>query len=135
MPAKKKAKTTRRAKRKGDDPDERELVVAEKGQVYGHVLTMLGNGRLKVLCSDGATRQGVICGWLRRRKIYVKVSDIVLVSLRVDMTSDEKADVVHVYTPKDTVKLLKGEHIKESIVYHNDDALTTCSAEPSNFEF
>jgi translation initiation factor 1A len=107
MAKKKKSSVNRKARCKDGDENERELIVAEEGQVYGIVLSLLGNGRMMVKCSDGKTRLGNVCGWLRRRKMFVKLGDNVLMSLRECMTLDTKADVVYVYTLKEVSKLVK----------------------------
>ena len=114
MVTKKKAKSSKKSKKVSGDENERDLVVAEEGQVYGQVTAMLGNCRMMVTCSDGPTRLGVVCGWLRRRKIFVKLGDRVLVSLRQCMTLDNKADVVYAYTSKEISKLVLLGAIKEA---------------------
>ncbi|CAD7956752.1 unnamed protein product [Amoebophrya sp. A25] len=81
----------------------RELVFKEDGQEYGQVLKMLGNGRCDVQCFDGTKRLAHICGKMRKR-VWVMVGDIVLVSLR-DF-QDEKGDIILKYNA-DEAKNLK----------------------------
>mmetsp|Transcript_20780 Transcript_20780/g.52327 ORF Transcript_20780/g.52327 Transcript_20780/m.52327 type:complete len:145 (-) Transcript_20780:526-960(-) len=81
----------------------RELVFKEDGQEYGQVLKMLGNGRCDVQCMDGTKRLCHICGKMRKR-VWVMVGDIVLVSLR-DF-QDEKGDIILKYNA-DEAKNLK----------------------------
>ncbi|CAD7932515.1 unnamed protein product [Amoebophrya sp. A120] len=81
----------------------RELIFKEDGQEYGQVLKMLGNGRCDVQCFDGTKRLCHICGKMRKR-VWVMVGDIVLVSLR-DF-QDEKGDIILKYM-SDEAKNLK----------------------------
>lgn len=80
---------------KGDgDLVKRELIFKEDGQEYGQVLKMLGNGRCDVQCFDNVQRLCHIRGKMRK-KVWVMVGDIVLVSLR-DF-QDAKADIIMKY--------------------------------------
>ena len=77
---------------KGDQEQvKRELIFKEDGQEYGQVLRMLGNGRCEVSCFDNVKRLCHIRGKMRK-KVWVMVGDIVLVSLR-DF-QDEKGDII-----------------------------------------
>ncbi|KAL1410294.1 Translation initiation factor 1A [Vanrija albida] len=119
-------KNRRRGKNDGND-EKRELVFKEDGQggcsgalaadastpiVRGFVLTraaeyaqvvkMLGNGRLEAKCQDGETRLGQIRGQMRK-KVWITAGDIILLSLRE--FQDDKADVIHRYTPDEARNL------------------------------
>ncbi|RSH87667.1 Translation initiation factor 1A [Apiotrichum porosum] len=94
-------KNRRRGKNDGDD-DKRELVFKEDGQEYAQVVKMLGNGRLEAKCQDGETRLGQIRGQMRK-KVWITQGDIILLSLR-DF-QDDKADVIHRYTPDEARSL------------------------------
>jgi translation initiation factor 1A len=63
--------------------------------MYARVLSMLGNGRMQVACSDGSERLAKIRGNMRKRD-YIRVGDLVLVTLRDFQES--KVDVVFKYT-------------------------------------
>ena len=102
----------------------RELIFKEDGQEYGQVMKMLGNGRCDVSCFDGTKRLCHICGKMRKR-VWVMVGDIVLVSLR-DF-QDEKGDIILKYN-SDEAKNLKqyGElpentKINETALEEDDD--------------
>lgn len=102
----------------------RELVFKDEGQEYGQVLKMLGNGRCDVQCFDGTKRLCHICGKMRKR-VWVIVGDIVMVSLR-DF-QDEKGDIILKYT-SDEAKNLKqygelpeGTKINETDLNGEDD--------------
>lgn len=60
----------------------RALTLAEeKDQVYALVRKELGDRHMDVICSDGKTRRGKVCGKMRNR-VWVHVGDIVLCSTR-----------------------------------------------------
>nr|WCZ58573.1 translation initiation factor 1A [Andalucia godoyi] len=91
----------------------RELIIREEGQEYAQVLRMLGNGRLEAKCfADAKTRQCHIRGKMRK-KVWINVGDIVLISTRE--YQDEKADVIHKYTPDEARALKAQEEIPDNI--------------------
>ena len=136
------------AKKKGGgskrtDTRKREMLFKEDGQVYGRATAMLGNGRLRAKCDDGAERLCKIRGSMRRRE-FVHVGDLVLVALRdfggsnVQNDDDdddddvkntkkkaplEKADVIFRYQPAE-VQILKkyGEAVNIMIDAEEKDA-------------
>lgn len=73
-------------------------------QEYAKVTRMLGDRRVECECYDGIKRLCKIRGAIRK-KTRIKVDDIVLLSLR-DF-QDDKADIIHAYTPDDVRKLQK----------------------------
>lgn len=89
----------------------RELEFKEEGQEYGQAIRLLGDCRLEILCSDGEKRAGHIKGSLRRR-IFINMGDIVLVSLR-DFEK-EKCDIILKYTEDEVRKLKKAGEIPET---------------------
>ena len=96
-----------------EDPDGMALT-------YGRVTKMLGNGRVDVNCVGSITRQCRIRGTMRRRE-WVKVHDIVLVSFRE--FDQEKADIIFRYTDAE-VQILRnwGEPLNELVdVPHDSD--------------
>ncbi len=72
---------------------------------YAKVLRMLGDGRVEVECSDGATRIGIIRGKMKKR-VWIHPGETVLVGLR-DF-EDAKCDVIKKYTP-DELRYLEGK--------------------------
>jgi translation initiation factor 1A len=98
---KRKTKGKKRKIRK--EPDKRELIYKDDGQEYAKVLRMLGNGRCELQCMDGIVRLGHIRGAMRK-KIWIKMSDFVLVGLRD--YQDAKCDIIAKYTT-DEVRNLK----------------------------
>jgi initiation factor 1A len=78
----------------------------EDGQLFGRVTKLLGNYRLMVYCNDDQERMGLIRGALRK-KVWIAVGDIVLVSLRECVSADDKADICDRLDPKLVYKLKK----------------------------
>ncbi len=84
--------------------EKRELQFKEDGCEYARVIKMLGNARLTGKCFDGKERLCIIRGSMsKRRKVWIKVGDIILVGLR-DF-QDDKCDVLLKYN-EDEVKSL-----------------------------
>ena len=98
----------------------RELLYKEDGQEYAQVLSMLGNRRVQCLCFDGKERQCTIRGKMcSRRKVWIAVGDIVLVTLR-DF-QDDKCDVVHKFNSDEIRKLRKKGEIPDVDINANSD--------------
>ena len=77
-----------------DDQSNRILEFKEDSQVYGKVLKLLGDSRFMVLCDDTKERLCIARGKMKKR-IWINLNDIVLVSLR-DFEPD-KGDIIHKY--------------------------------------
>ena len=84
----------------------------EEGQEYAQITACKGNCRFDVLCFDGKERIAILCGSMRKRK-YVNMRDVVLVSLR-DF-EDKKCDIIDTYDDTQVRLLKSGKHIPESI--------------------
>lgn len=82
------------------------LPECDNGQMFGRVTKLLGNYRIMVYCNDDQDRMCLIRGSLRK-KVWIAVGDIVLISLRECVSSDEKADVCDRLDPKMVYKLKK----------------------------
>lgn len=92
-------KNKKRAKKHTNgEQDKRELLFRDEEQEYAQVNKMLGNGRLEAKCSDGKDRLCHIRGTFRKR-VWINTSDIVLLGMR--SFDDDKADVIHKYTPEE----------------------------------
>lgn len=109
----------------------RELIFKEDGQEYGQVLKMLGNGRCDVQCFDGTKRLCHICGKMRKR-VWVMVGDIVLVSLR-DF-QDEKGDIILKYNSDEAKNLKQYGELPENTKINETD-LTGDDEEEDDIEF
>lgn len=78
-------------------------------QEYGHVTKVYGSGRFELNCVDGVVRLAHSRGSLRKKKVFVKLGDTVIVSLRE--FQDNKCDILHVYTPKEVKFLIQVDEI------------------------
>jgi len=77
----------------------RELLFAERSQVYGKIESILGDSRFTVNClNDGKTKLCKVRGKLRKRA-WMTIGDIVLVSLRE--FQEKKADIIYLYNKKE----------------------------------
>ncbi|MHA1230487.1 MAG: translation initiation factor eIF-1A [Candidatus Helarchaeota archaeon] len=83
----------------------------ENGEVYGVVLQMLGNSRMKVYCFDGKIRIARIRGKLVKR-MWIREEDVVIVS-PWDF-QDDRADIVYRYTRSQVSWLQKRGYIPEN---------------------
>jgi translation initiation factor 1A len=91
-------------KAKNTSESTRQLQFKEDFQDYALVQTVLGGGRMKVLClGDNTERIGTIRGSMYK-KVWVSKDDIVLISLRE--YQDSKCDIILKYT-NDEVRLLQ----------------------------
>jgi translation initiation factor 1A len=98
-------KNRKRGKNENLEDFSRELTVknVNDGQDYAKVLRVLGGCNIEALClSDGETRVCHISGKLRK-KVWINISDIVLISIR--SFQDSKGDVLLKYTPEEARKL------------------------------
>ena len=66
---------------------------------------MLGNGRVEAHCFHDEKKRLCHIRGKMRKKVWINVSDIVLVGLRE--FQDEKADIIHKYSPDEARTLKK----------------------------
>jgi len=102
-------------KKKKNNPSvemERELIFKVESQEYAQVTKILGNCRLEVQCFDGKTRLANIRGSMRK-KVWIKMTDVVLVSLRE--YEDSKCDVIHKYDAKEVNRLKSLTEIPKTV--------------------
>lgn len=86
-------------------------------QEYGQVTKLLGNCRLEVSCFDGVNRLCHIRGSMRK-KVWINVNDVVLVSLREFEPS--KADIIYKYEIPEINYLKKENEIPDNIKLYED---------------
>lgn len=110
MPGKPKVGGKNKKKGKGNDTLTRELVFKDDGEEYGVVLKLLGCDNILVYCLDGVRRQCRIRGKLKC-KVWIRVGDMVLISLREFSTEDRVADVIHKYQDEEVRQLRKFEEV------------------------
>lgn len=105
----------RNSKQRAKQSKNRTILEPDDEQEYGVVQDMLGNGRLRALCSDGNIRIGRIRGSMRKYagKVIIEKNDLVIVSKRD--YEDDKVDVVHKYTHEESSKLLRNGMLPTTI--------------------
>jgi translation initiation factor 1A len=106
----------RNSKQRAKQSRNRTLLEPDEGQDFAVVQDMLGNGRVRVLCSDGQLRVGRIRGSMRKYagKVIIDKNDLVLVSHRD--WEDDKVDIIHKYTHEEASKLVRNGAVSDSIV-------------------
>lgn len=102
-------------KQKKGSPRERELLYREDEQEYARIIKQLGDGRFE--CQIFNTNEetsviGKICGSMRKR-VWINVGDIVLVSTRSFDSSS--CDIIHKYTPDEAINLRSLEEIPSNV--------------------
>lgn len=94
----------------------RPFVEPSDEQEYGVIQDMLGNGRVKTLCTDGIVRLGRIRGSMRKYagKVIIEKGDLVIIARR-DFEHD-KVDIIHKYNHEETSRLVKMKELSPDIV-------------------
>ena len=116
MVFKKGGKKGKKAKKvKDDNIIERELDFknVEDNQEYAQVTKLLGNCRCTVFCIDGIERLAHIRGSMTKKKQWIKIGDIILVSIREFEQS--KCDVLFLYNLKEARRLKNLGELPENI--------------------
>lgn len=88
------------------------------GQVYAKITKCKGNCRFDVHCSDGKVRGAIMCGTMRKRK-FVNMGDIVLVSLR-DF-QDSICDIIDSYDENQAKRLRDMKELPEAMKLEEDN--------------
>lgn len=125
MPKNKGGKKFRRGKHANETDRILLLCNKEDNQCYGLVTKTLGNGRFEVNCYNQdkndnfimTNRQCLVRGNMRK-KVWVNVNDLVLVSLRT--FQNDKSDIMYKYKDYEIVKLKKINQIPD--IYDIDGA-------------
>jgi translation initiation factor 1A len=109
MPAKNKkgGNKTKKQKNSTINPIERKLEFknTEDNQEYAQIKKALGNSRFEAFFFDGKTRLAHAPRSLKKSKCFVKVGDVVIVSLR--SFQDAKCDILYIYNTKEIKQLKK----------------------------
>jgi len=131
MVQKKGGNKQKKQKKVSDINDSRPLSLKDISQMqeYAQIVKAYGNGRFEANCFDGKTRLAHARGSLKKKKIFVKANDVVLISLRE--FEDNKCDVLHVYNVKEIKDLKKLGEIPANI---SEDALEK-TIEDDGFDF
>lgn len=113
MPKNKGGKRFKKGKKGNSNNDDSMGIVPEadpQTQVYAIVEKREGGQWLRVKCSDGTSRQCFIRGKFRKR-IWMNAGDLILVSLRTDLSDTNKCDVEHKYRPREANYLRSKGHL------------------------
>ena len=121
-----------RRRGKGDRDGKRELVFKDELQEYAQVTKMLGNARVEAFCFDGVSRLCQIRGQMRKR-VWINVGDIVLVSLRE--FQDSKADIIWKYTPDEARSLKAYGELPASVRPNETEGFGGDESESDGIEF
>jgi translation initiation factor 1A len=89
----------------------RELEFKEDLQEYAKVISLLGNRRITVKLPDMTDTMVIIGGKLKKKRVFIGIDDIILVSRR-DF-QEGKMDAIHKYTPDEVKKLIQYTEIPE----------------------
>ena len=108
------------------------LRLKEEGQEYAQIKKCKGNCRFDVLCFDGKERMAIMCGAMRKRK-FVNVNDIVLVSLRD--WQDSVCDIIDNYDENLTRKLKEKGLVPKSINLDVDNQYSDDDEDNMTFVF
>jgi len=88
--------------------DKRELRFKEELQEYALVEKNLGDCRVDCRCQDGEQRICHIRGKMRKR-VWISAGDVLLIGIRE--FQQDKADVIHKYTPSEVLSLVQYKEI------------------------
>ena len=105
-------KVTKRG-RSGSDEKRPDSPMKEEDQDYMRVCSFLGNCRVELEDQDGIKFLGIIRGKMRKR-VYIRVRDLVLVSKR-DF-QDNKVDIIHKYGYSEILYLVRKNEIPNDFV-------------------
>lgn len=95
----------------GEVPVERRVQLPREGQILGRVVQIMGGGWLHVQCEDDKLRNCRIRGKIRKR-MWIRIDDVVLIEPWYGMQSDEKADIMTRYTKTQARWLQKKGYLK-----------------------
>jgi len=87
------------------------LRLKEENQEYAKVISLLGNCRFKVQCSDGIERIGILRGNMKKKK-FVNKDNIVLIEKWEDLQIN-KCSIIDVYKEEHVKKLKKMKEIPD----------------------
>ena len=106
---------TKKQKKVTDSKEDRPLVLKdiEQMQEYAQILKAFGNGRFEANCFDGKVRLSHARGNLKKKKMFVKSGDVVLLSLRE--FEDNKCDILYIFNVKEIKELKKMGEIPKTV--------------------
>lgn len=97
----------------------------KENEEYAKIKQKLGNGRFNLECIDGKDRIGIIAGKLRKR-LWMDIGDIVLISLWEFSTNSDKCSIIHKYQVDEVNKLISEGEIPKNIYNEENDDNFEC---------
>ena len=94
--------------------------IKEQGMMYAKVLKKFGGNHMQVLCTNGKIMIAKISGVMRKRK-WINVGDIVLVSPREFETNQDNCDILYCYNYDEAKTLVSMGEIAFEINQATDD--------------
>ena len=132
MVIKKGGKKGKKGKKIVTNEIERQLVFKDVDQEYAQTTKLLGNCRCSVICVDGTEKLAHIRGSMRKKQ-WIKVGDIVLVSLRE--YEEKKCDIIYLYNLKEARRLKNMGELPENMrINENIDLLEKEDEEDIGFD-
>jgi len=104
-------KKSKKNKGSTKEPKIRELEFKEDLQEYGKIVSLLGDRRMTVKLSDGTDIMGHVRDAMRRKRVFIKIDDVVLVSRRE--FQEGKVDIIHKYIDTEVKNLVNYGEIPE----------------------
>lgn len=109
-------KNFKRQKKQSNFKEGRELIYREDEQAYARIIKSFGDSRFECECFDSEkTKIGLVRGAFKKR-VWMKLGDIVLVSLR--NFDPSKCDIIHKYTPDEAQILKQFGEIPDKVNLH-----------------
>jgi translation initiation factor 1A len=108
-------------KSKNSNQTESDFFERQDDQLYGRIIKLLGNCNVMVFCNDGKRRLCHIRGGIRK-KVWLNVGDIVLVSLREFAEENakdsklQKGDIINKYEQEHMSKLKKDPYFNQVLL-------------------
>jgi len=107
----------------------RDLEYKEHMEEYAKVTSLLGDRKLNVILPDSSESMAIIPGKFRKR-LWISVGDVILVGVR-DF-QDGKLDVLHKYTDKEVLELVR--HAEVPAFFKDKEATAPDTVEDIGFD-
>jgi len=98
----------KKKKNNTDESSSNHLILIEEEQNYGKIIKSLGSCRFDLIDSLNKEHLGIVRGNMRK-KIWIKVDDIVIFSYR--SFQDNKVDIIHKYKDCEIPKLIEMDQL------------------------
>lgn len=96
------------------------LFATEEGMLYCKILKKVGGTHMQVQCSNGKIMTAKIRGTMRKRK-WINIGDIVLVSVRDFETNQDNCDILYCYDYDEAKSLVSSGTISFEVNQNPDE--------------